>query len=229
MGLTSDEENDGAATPPRAKKAKQDGNGKHRLQKYRPEWEHLTKDFGDDVGCWLTRDPTNVYKAKCKYCGLSVTANKRTIANHAETREHKKKKLNRESGNLLRFVVPDESGPAFVAKTKKVQRAEIKLSACLAAHNVPFLFMDHLLPTLKSALPDSEILKSVEMKRMKCTQVVTNVIGGEHKKSLIEKLREVKFSILTDESTHHNVKTAAVAVRFFDKDEGEHGRMVVRY
>ncbi|XP_026293858.2 uncharacterized protein LOC113217962 [Frankliniella occidentalis] len=88
------------------------------------------------------------------------------------------------------------------------------------------LFMDHLTPVLKSAFPDSAICKGVEMKRLKTTRVITNVIAATHKEDLSATLKNVKFSVLTDESTHFNVKTAAVAVRFHDRAAG---RIVTKF
>ncbi|XP_076032951.1 general transcription factor II-I repeat domain-containing protein 2B-like [Oratosquilla oratoria] len=57
------------------------------------------------------------------------------------------------------------------------------------------------------------------MKRTKATGVVTNVMGKSYKEQLAHKLRETKFSVLTDESTDvGSIKTSCVVVRFFDHD-----------
>ncbi|XP_046980473.1 uncharacterized protein LOC124545569 [Schistocerca americana] len=82
---------------------------------------------------------------------------------------------------------------------RKVAKAEIKLSAFLAEHNVAFLAADHL----------------------SARAIVSNVIGTSHKEVLAKKLQHAKFSIMTDESTDiGTVKNSCVAIRFYDKDSG---------
>ncbi|KAK3911427.1 Zinc finger protein 862 [Frankliniella fusca] len=225
MPLTSDEENDGSATPPKNKKAKSD---KHRLQKFRSEWKFDTKSFGVHVALWLDSDPNNKYKAKCKWCSVSITANKPTIEKHAICKKHISEGEKRKSNTMITKFTTGNAEPSLKHK-KAVQRAEIKIAGCFAAHNVPMRFMDHLVPVLKSSLPDSTICKDIDMKRLKCTRVVTNVIGNTHKEDLSETLKKIKFSVLTDESTHFNVKTAAVAVRFYDKMAKPKGRIVTKF
>jgi hypothetical protein len=60
---------------------------------------------------------------------------------------------------------------------------------------------------------------------MKCTRIVTRVIGQCQKEELADILKREKFSILVDESTHFNRKTSALVVRFFHEGMG---RMVGR-
>ncbi|KAK3921787.1 LOW QUALITY PROTEIN: Zinc finger protein 862 [Frankliniella fusca] len=227
MGLSSDEDNDdGSATPPRNKKAKASKTA-HRAQKFRSEWKHNTKLFGDNVSAWLDSD-ADKFKARCKWCHSSFTANTSTIEKHAKTTKHTGEEEKRKSNLSIATFATRVEEPNLKQKIA-VKRAEIKLAGCFAAHNISMKFMDHLTPVLKSAFPDSDILKGVEMKRTKCTGVITNVIGSVHKDDLTETLRKVKFSVLTDESTHFNCKTAAVAVRFFDKTVGPHGRIVSKF
>ncbi|KAK3918984.1 Zinc finger protein 862 [Frankliniella fusca] len=229
---TSDEDTEtdraSASTPPPSKKKKGKALKERRAQKYRSEWKTNTKAFGDDVSCWLDSDKTTQFKAKCKWCDTSVAANVTTIISHSKSGRHEKEREKRKSNSRLDLYVSAAAEPSL-SQRKKIQSAEIKLSACLAAHNVPFQFIDHLVPTLQSAFPDCNILKGIQMKRLKTTRIVTNVIGAVHKEDLCETLLKVKFSVLTDESTHFNVKTAATAVRYFDKNEGEHGKIVVRF
>lgn len=49
-----------------------------------------------------------------------------------------------------------------------------------------------------------------------------NVIGKCHKENLIDCLKQVKFSVLTDESTDIScIKQACVVVQYFIKDVGK--------
>lgn len=219
MGVSSDEENDGdgLSTPPRTKKPKTTSK---RQQKFRNEWRSDTKSFGKDVKAWLDSDPTSKYKARCKWCDATMTANKTTIQAHEASRKHSAEAEKRKSNLTIETFAAVNAEQTNLKHKIAVKRAEIKLAGCFAAHNIPFRFMDHLIPAIKSAIPDSSICKDMDMKRLKCTRVVTNVIGKGQKEDLTEILKTVKFSVLTDESTHFNVKTAAVAVRYRDKKLG---------
>ncbi|KAJ1531349.1 hypothetical protein ONE63_000033 [Megalurothrips usitatus] len=175
--------------------------------------------FGDDVKVWLDSEPTSQFKARCKWCGSSFSASKTVITKHACSSKHLLEKEKRKTNSSIRgFTTTVTAEQSSLRHNTAVKRAEIILAGAFAAHNVPMKFSDHLVPALQSALPDSAICKGIEMKRKKCTKVITNVIGATHKEDISESLKKVKFSVLTDESTHFNVKTAAVATRFYDKN-----------
>ena len=53
-----------------------------------------------------------------------------------------------------------------------IQRAEIKLSAFMAVHNIPFLAADHLPDLLKECFPDSRIVQGINMKRTKTSAIL---------------------------------------------------------
>jgi len=82
--------------------------------------------------------------------------------------------------------------------------------------------MDHFSDLIKTCFPDSEIAKNIHLKRTKTTAIMKNVIGKCHKEYLVKCLREVKFSILTDESTDIScTKQSCVVVRYFNNDIGK--------
>lgn len=54
-----------------------------------------------------------------------------------------------------------QSGSSDAAKAKiqqNAERAEIKICAFLAEHNISFKVMDHMIDMLKSAFPDSKVI-----------------------------------------------------------------------
>lgn len=103
----------------------------------------------------------------------------------------------------------------------KIKYAEVKLAGYIAAHNEAFLKLDHLIEVLKDIFDDSEICKGMSLKRTKGKGVVINVLGKEHLEVLTAKLKEYKFSVLTDESTDISaVKTSCVLVMYYDEEEG---------
>lgn len=104
-------------------------------------------------------------------------------------------------------------------RNKPKERAEIKLAAFFAEHNIAFSVADHLTVLLKDIIPYSELVQEIELKRTKITAVMKNAIGEAHKVDLANKLKSTKFSALTDETTGvSTVKTACVVVRYFDND-----------
>lgn len=103
--------------------------------------------------------------------------------------------------------------------TELVARAEIKIAGVLAAHSVSFNLMDHLSDVLKDVFSNPKVAEEFSMKRTKATAIVTNVIGKSYKEELAKKLKETKFSVLSEESTDvGSIKTSYVVVRFFDPD-----------
>lgn len=89
-------------------------------------------------------------------------------------------------------------------QVEKVKRAEIKLAAVFADHNVSFLLIDHLV--LRDMFDDSIIAQKIQLDRTKCTNIVKNVLAPEILKETIDYLKFTKFSILIDENTDIGLK-----------------------
>ncbi|XP_026732235.1 uncharacterized protein LOC113497004 [Trichoplusia ni] len=221
--MSSDTDDNSEVLGYQTPKKKKIDNSKHRLQKYRRDWEKNTKDFGPDVSLWLKPHPNDKGKAKCSCCDLTLSANSTTIKLHYASKRHQKVMKSRDattSSMMAKFVEKGSSGSGVSLLKKQITEAELKMSAFFATHNLAFKVMDHLVPTLKSCFPDSTICQGMQMKRTKCTQIVTNVIGAAHEEEICEKLKKVKFSILTDESTDMSCKTSCIMVRFYDSTAG---------
>lgn len=225
MGLTSDEENEsnevaGCLTPKkkllsRGGDASKSDHPKHRSQKYRKEWEKQFKH-------WLRPVASDQYRAQCTLCDSSFRADISMVKRHFSGDKHK---LKASSGTFKGRELMNN----FIAKgntinplNKQIKHAEIKLSAFVAAHNMPFSSMDHLVEVLSDCFPDSKIANGINLKRTKVTGVVNNVIGFHEKSRMATILQTTKFSILTDESTDiSTVKTACVIVRYYDAYSGK--------
>lgn len=99
-------------------------------------------------------------------------------------------------------------------KAKATQALEIKLCGFLAEHNISFTTLDHLTTLLKSSVPDSEIVKNMQMKSTKGTAIVKYVIAEAEKEYLQKKLQISRFSVLIDESTDiGGIQTMCIIVR----------------
>ncbi|KAF0688864.1 Uncharacterized protein FWK35_00037269, partial [Aphis craccivora] len=186
---------------------------KHRSQKFRIEW---CKD--KELGEWLIQDKEDEYKAKFKYCNVSMVSELSNIKVHGKGVKHKQivSSLSTKSTNQQSMTAYVKKDICNVLKTN-VQRAEIKIAAFVAEHNLSFVATDHMTDMIKECFHDSEIAKNMAMKRTKTTAIVKNVIAKAHKEDLANTLRTTKFSILTDESTDiGTMKSSCIVVRFFD-------------
>jgi len=97
-----------------------------------------------------------------------------------------------------------------------VKRAEIKLAAFFAEHNIALRTLDHMVPLLKNIYNKPEIANDLSLSRKKCTKIITNVIGKRESEKTIEILRKQRFSILIDESTTiSNDKVLCILVKYF--------------
>ena len=100
---------------------------------------------------------------------------------------------------------------------KQVQEFELGLSMFFAEHNVALQIVDHLIPLLKTIIPDSNIIKKSEFGRKKCTSLVKNVITPHIQKNLVETLKKTSFSVMIDESTDIGLnKAICVLVRYIN-------------
>ncbi|KYN16684.1 hypothetical protein ALC57_11050, partial [Trachymyrmex cornetzi] len=92
---------------------------------------------------------------------------------------------------------------------------EIKLAAFYAEHNVAFYTVDHLVPLLKDICMDPKVVQDFTLGRLKCTNIVKDVIAKREIEKIVDKLQSSRFSILIDESTDiSDSKLMCVLVRY---------------
>lgn len=68
----------------------------------------------------------------------------------------------------------------------RVKRAEIKLAAFFAEHNVAFSTVDHLIPLLKDICIDPKIVQDLSLPRKKCSSIVKNVIAKRETEKIVD-------------------------------------------
>jgi len=157
------------------------------IRKFRKSWldENVFKG-------WLAQ---NNNEAFCTICNISLACYRSTLVKHAKSISHI------DNVNSSDNVKVDTSIEETVSHSDKVKRAEIKLAAFFAEHNIAFCIVDHLVPLLKDICVDPEVVQSFSLARTKCTQIVKNVIAQREVEKMIQNLQISKFSILIDEST----------------------------
>ena len=194
---------------------KQSKRQKHRAQRYRTEWEEL-----DLFKTWLKPGPDE-FKAKCTVCDSILTAEIGVLKTHANRQKHveamrRLPSTSRQVSAMASFVTKKDP------LQNAVQNAEVKLTGFLVEHNLSFKTTDHLVELLKSIFPDSKIAQQISLKRTKATAVATAVIGETEKEVLASKLKQSKFSAISDESTDISTqKSSCVVVRFYDEQSNK--------
>lgn len=91
---------------------------------------------------WLAPHPEN-NKAFCFICNKTIRCCKTNLVQHSQTVSHIEK-VRRQNQSL-----ESSSTSVEICHKDKVKRAEIKLAAFFAEHNVAFRTVDHLVPLLK--------------------------------------------------------------------------------
>ena len=161
---------------------------------YRIEWEQMP-EFRE----WLSGVPNQPTLAQCLFCEYQFNARIHIIRDHSISDTHRREFLNRlpEDANVIDFLNNDE------IIDRKVHRAEMKIAAVFAEHNLAFLLADCLIPVLKHISDDRdcrEIWSRLSMNRKDVPKIIKNCIAEGYKNDLARKLRETKFSVLFDES-----------------------------
>lgn len=165
---------------------KKEGNtqSQHRVQNFRQQWLQ-DPTFKD----WLLADTNDSTKAKCAYCpGTSMVAELSNLKSHASTKKHLANKPGSSGKTQTLTSLGFQKG--IIPENKEKARAEIKLAAFFAEHNIAFSVADHLTDLLKEIVRDSKLIKEIELKRTKITGVVKNVLGEGHKADLAHKLQK---------------------------------------
>jgi len=161
----------------------------------------------DNFKGWLAPHPTE-NKAICNLCNKTIRCSKTDLMKHSQTVKHID---NVTSQNREKI----DNNRATLTHKDKVKRAEIKLVAFFAEHNLAFSTADNLIPLLKNICVDSKIVQDLTLTQKKSKNIITRIIAKHEVQKLVEYLQTYKFSILIDENTDiSNVKIMCILVRF---------------
>lgn len=149
-------------------------------------------------------------KAICTACNKVIRCCKTDLIEHSQTVKHVEK-IN------LNNTIDDTSDDTFseLSHKNKIKRAEIKLEAFFAEHNIAFSTAEHLIPLLKDICMDPKVVQDLSLGRLKCTNIVKDVIAKREVEKIVDNLQSSKFSVLIDESTDiSDTKIMSVLVRY---------------
>jgi len=109
----------------------------------------------DNFKGWLAPHPTE-NKAICNLCNKTIRCSKTDLMKHSQTVKHID---NVASQNREKI----DNNRATLTHKDKVKRAEIKVAAFFAEHNLAFSTADHLIPLLKNICVDSKIVQDLTL------------------------------------------------------------------
>jgi hypothetical protein len=125
----------------------------------------------------------------CKLCKKNYTAGLSEIVKHEKTEAHKKRMRAIQNQQTI-FQATERK----ITEKKMVQESEIRISAFIAEHNLPFCASDHSPELITKICPDSKIAAQLNCGRTKCTNIIKNVTGEVEKDHLLVKMHKSKFS-----------------------------------
>lgn len=166
---------------------------------------------------WFVK--TNIIKngnefASCKICNTQILAHKHVILRHSKSEKHiYNKRQYVTNKNIKEMSFFDKKNVKDATK-----RAELKMCALLAYNNLPFALMDVLSPLCANIFPDSEIAKSVSLKRTKATHMIKYGLGEQCSQKMCSALAEQGcfFSLIMDETTDKGtIKQCAFTVIYY--------------
>ncbi|KAL3054101.1 hypothetical protein OYC64_006435 [Pagothenia borchgrevinki] len=105
----------------------------------------------------------------------------------------------------------------------KTRKAELKMAAMLANHNLPLAVTDHLGPLMKECFKDSPTAQDYTCARTKTSCLINKVLAPHYQNALVMLMRENPYTIITDGSNDTGrEKMNPLTVRVFDVNRVAH-------
>ena len=104
----------------------------------------------------------------------------------------------------------------FIRSSPTAVNAELNTVALIARRNMPFNFLQYLIPTLKHVASDSVAVNDMTCSRTKASYLLNECLAVHAHENLIQELQDVKgFSFLCDKATDNTMhKIFCINVRF---------------
>ncbi|EFN72178.1 hypothetical protein EAG_14359, partial [Camponotus floridanus] len=161
-------------------------------RKFRPQWLDI-KNFKS----WLCEGPDNT--SHCLICDKFIDSSLHHIYRHAESDMHKtkseKSNINVNKSNEDLNAQSDESLSTFDER-KKI--TEIKYAALITEKNI-LQTAKEILSLFQDIGKDPNVLKSMNMGRTKCKNIISNVLCSVETERVVNNIQNTRFSIFIDE------------------------------
>lgn len=172
-------------------------------QKFRMAW------LADpNLKSWLMAEDDH---GKCKYCNCIFNSCRLSdLKSHNETRKHKQAVSNAASSQK-KIEFPK------ITMNDNVKLAKVKNALFIAQH-CSIMSCDHLVNLSKNIFTDSDIAKSQQMHRTKCSAIIKNVLNEHFIKELKNDIGNSPFSLLIDESTDlSTLKFLGLTIKYYSE------------
>ena len=133
-------------------------------------WLQKVEDFGNPNGKVATNETNpKIFRPHCKVCDKFLACGKSELQKHGQTEVHKVKleaynQVDTERKVLETFVNQGLAKQAFML--------ELRLCCLIAHHNVPFSFVDELIPVLKKGLPNDPVVQKMALGKQKASNLI---------------------------------------------------------
>jgi hypothetical protein len=185
--------------------------GKSYEQSYKSSWE-----TEPEFKTWLGRYTKDKTQAFCKLCDQKLKPRRSVLVSHIKTEKHmQRSRCQRSTSKIASYFKQGQ----VQEETKK---AELMLCAALAEHNIPFRAMDHISELMARCFHDSEIAKSINLKRTKSAAIIYKLMAPEFKDTILNELHgrpNGKFSLMIDESTDVSMSKSLTLVIEYYSDQ----------
>ncbi|XP_063635151.1 uncharacterized protein LOC134805883 [Cydia splendana] len=204
----SDDDDDDDGPPPAKKTKSKDTKGS---KEFNDKW--LTNVLYRN---WLVKKTFPNESSACAYCKVCderFINHKGSLDKHMKSGKHATNMRTVASHKPIdKIIIPNTEDDA-------IKRAEVKICAFVAEHNLPISLVDDLVPFMANIYPDSTIAQKVTLGRTKATNMLTKLIAPACTYEILKVIKEPGnfFSIIMDETTDNTIKKqCALSIIYHD-------------
>lgn len=180
---------------------------------FRPQWLDI-----DEFKLWLREVPNNASSFSCLICDRSIAGGLSQIYRHAESKMHRNKsKSNIETNKTNEECLNTQTDESFLTFDERKKSAEIRYAALITEKNIPHQTAKEILSFFQDIGKDPNVLKSMNMGRTKCKNIISNVLCPVETERVVNNIQNTKFSVFIDETSDiTNEKWMTFLVRYVD-------------
>jgi hypothetical protein len=148
-------------------------------------WPFIVK--GQNTSCFWCN--TCRIESKCTHQG------KRDVQRHIDSAGHQSKTKDVVGNSSMKNFVRPSGSSTMSSLEFQTRRAEVKMAATMAHHNVPIAFSDHLSPLFHQMFPDSEIAKHYSSARTKTSCILNMAMKPYFQSALVSEMKTGPFTL----------------------------------
>jgi len=169
-----------------------------RVRKFKQSWLDI-EEFKD----WLREKvmENNLSVPYCIVCNMSIAGDVSHIYSHAKSKAHIDRYNNFNEISQRNEISNEQHDESLLSFEERRKEAEIRYAALIADKNISFQTANEILNFFQHVGKDPNVLKSMNMGRTKCKNIITNVLCPIETERVINKIQNTKFTIFIDETS----------------------------